>query len=49
MNNRRADPTNLDIIYNLEENPPPPEIKIDKLLKVDGENEEYIYYKILGS
>lgn len=41
MSNRRLDP-NTEIIYNLEENPPPPEIKVDKLLKIEAENEEKI-------
>lgn len=39
MNQRRLDPT-TEIIYNLEENVPPPEVKLDKLIKIEGENEE---------
>ncbi|CAD8061769.1 unnamed protein product [Paramecium primaurelia] len=39
MQNRRIDPL-TEIIYNLEENPPPPEIKLDKLLKIENETEE---------
>lgn len=39
MQNRRIDPL-TENIYNLEENPPPPEIKPDKLSKIDSETEE---------